>query len=57
MISNDEFTICKVAYFEGWQYKLISIFQLVLRTSLKVSFDEEASEIVHKESNKSGSKI
>lgn len=52
MITNGDFTIRKIAYVEGLQYNLISVYQLVVGTGLKVSFDEEWSEIKHKESKK-----
>ena len=52
MITNGDFTIRKVAYVEGLQHNLISVSQLVGGTGLKVSFDDEGSEIIEKESNK-----
>ncbi|XP_023765107.1 uncharacterized protein LOC111913614 [Lactuca sativa] len=48
IITNVEFSIRKVAYVEGLQHNLISISQLVVGTGLKVSFDEEGSEIIEK---------
>ena len=51
MITNGDFSIRKVAYVEGLQHNLISVSQLVVRTGLKVSFDDEGSEIVEKKSN------
>ncbi|XP_052627222.1 uncharacterized protein LOC128133731 [Lactuca sativa] len=50
MITNGEFSIQKVAYVEGLQYDLISVYRLVLGTGLKVSFDDKGSEIVKKKS-------
>ena len=51
MITNGEFSIRKVAYVEGLQHNLISVSQLVVGTGLKVSFDDEGSEIVEKKSS------
>ena len=48
MIMNREFSIWKVAYVEGLQHNLISVSQLVVGTSLKVSFDDEGTEIIEK---------
>ncbi|XP_023731306.1 uncharacterized protein LOC111879058 [Lactuca sativa] len=50
MIMNGEFFIHKVAYVEGLQHNLISVSQSVVGTGLKVSFDEEGSEIIEKKS-------
>ena len=50
MITNVEFSIRKVAYVKGLQHNLISVSQLVVGTSLKVSFDDEGSEIIEKKS-------
>ena len=44
-ITNGDFTINKVAYVEGLKHNLISVSQLVVSTGLKVSFDEDGSEI------------
>nr|KAJ0209246.1 hypothetical protein LSAT_V11C400222660 [Lactuca sativa] len=52
MITNGDFSIRKVAYVEGLQHNLISMSQLVVGTGLKVSFDDEGSEIVEKQSKK-----
>ena len=52
MITNGDFTIRKVSYVEGLQHNLISVSQLVGGTGLKVSFDDEGSEIIEKKSNK-----
>ncbi|XP_023766538.1 uncharacterized protein LOC111915062 [Lactuca sativa] len=49
MMSNGDFSIQKVAYVEGLQHNLISVYQWVVGTSLKVSFDDEGSEIIEKE--------
>ena len=49
MITNGELSIRKVAYVEGLQHNLISVSQLVVGTGLKVSFDDEGSEIIEKE--------
>ena len=46
MITNGEFSICKVAYVEGLQHNLTSDSQLVAGTGLEVSFDDEGSEII-----------
>ena len=43
MITNEEFTIQKVAYVEGLQHNLISVSQLFVGTGLKVTFDGEGS--------------
>ena len=51
MIINGDFSIRKVAYVEGLQHNLISVSQLVVRTGLKVSFDDEGSEIIEKKPN------
>ncbi|XP_023729721.1 uncharacterized protein LOC111877429 [Lactuca sativa] len=48
MIMNGKFTIRKVAYVEGLEYNLISVSQLVVGTGLKVSFNDEGSEIIEK---------
>ena len=40
-----------MAYVEGLQHNLISVSQLVVGTGLKVSFDDEGSEIFEKKSN------
>ena len=45
---NGEFSIRKSAYVEGLQHNLISVSQLVVGTGLKVSFDDEGSEIIDK---------
>ena len=47
-ITNGDFTINKVAYVKGLKHNLISVSQLVVGTGLKVSFDEEGSEIEEK---------
>ena len=47
-ITNGDFTINKVAYVEGLKHNLISVSQLVVGTGLKVSFDEDGSEIEDK---------
>ena len=49
IITNGNFIIRKVAYVEGLQHNLISVSQLVVGTSIKLSFDKEDSEIIHKE--------
>ena len=41
-----------MAYVEGLQHNLISVSQLVVGTGLKVSFDDEGSEIIEKQSKK-----
>lgn len=46
MITNGEFSICKVADVEGLQHNPISVLQLVAGTGLKVLFDNEGSEII-----------
>ncbi|XP_023755002.1 uncharacterized protein LOC111903469 [Lactuca sativa] len=51
MITNREFSIYKVAYVEGLHHNLISVSQMVVGTGLKVSFDDEGSEIVEKKTN------
>ena len=48
MITNGDFSIRKVAYVEGLQHNLISVSQLVVRNGLKVSFDDDGSEIIEK---------
>ena len=48
MITNGEFSICKVAYVEGLQHNLICVSYLVVGTGLKISLDEEGSEIIEK---------
>ncbi|KAL7596937.1 hypothetical protein Lser_V15G31429 [Lactuca serriola] len=50
IITNGEFSIWKVAYVEGLQHNLISVSQLVVGTGLKVSFNDEGSEIIEKKS-------
>ena len=52
MITNGDFSIRKVAYVEGLQHNLISVSQLVVGTGLKVSFDDEGSEIIDKQSKR-----
>ncbi|KAI3767848.1 hypothetical protein L2E82_18277 [Cichorium intybus] len=52
MITNGEISIRKVAYVEGLQHNFISVSQLVVGTGLKVSFDEDGSELIEKESKK-----
>ncbi|XP_052621986.1 uncharacterized protein LOC128127530 [Lactuca sativa] len=52
IITNGKFSIRKVDYVEGLQHNLISVSQLVVGTGLKVSFDDEGSEIVEKKSKK-----
>ena len=52
MITNGDFTIRKVAYVEGLQHNLISVSQLVGGTGLKVSFDDEGSEIIEKKTKR-----
>ena len=52
MITNGDFTIRKVAYVEELQHNLISVSQLVGGTGLKVSFDDEGSEIIEKTTKK-----
>ena len=52
MITNGDFSIRKVAYVEGLQHNLISVSQLVVGTGLKVSFNDEGSEIIQKQSKK-----
>ena len=49
MITNGDFIIRKVAYVEGLQHNLISVSQLVVGTGLKISFDDEGSEIIEKQ--------
>ena len=49
IITNGNLIIRKVAYVEGLQHNLISVSQLVVGTSIKLSFDKEDSEIIHKE--------
>ncbi|KAL7610146.1 hypothetical protein Lser_V15G14186 [Lactuca serriola] len=51
MITNGDFSIKRVTYVEGVQHNLISVSQIVVGTGLKVSFDDEGSEIVEKKSN------
>ena len=41
-------SISKVVYVEGLQHNLISVSQLVVGTGLKVSFNDEGSEIIKK---------
>ena len=41
-----------MAYVEGLQHNLISVSQLVVRTGLKVLFDDEGSEIIEKQSKR-----
>ena len=48
MITNGDLSICKVTYVEGFQHNLICVSQLVVGTGLKVSFDDEGSEIIEK---------
>ena len=48
MITNVDFSIRKVVYVEGLQHNLISVSQLVVGTGLKVSFNDEESEIIEK---------
>lgn len=48
MITNGDLSIRKVAYVEGLQHNLITVSQLVLGTGLKVSFNDEGSEIIDK---------
>ncbi|XP_023745845.1 uncharacterized protein LOC111894012 [Lactuca sativa] len=48
MITNEDFSIQKVAYVEGLQHNIISVSQLVVGTGLKVSYDDEGSEIIEK---------
>ena len=57
MITNGDFTIRKVAYVEGLQHNLISVSQLVGGTGLKVSFDDEGSEIIEKKDKESDSEV
>ncbi|KAI3510498.1 hypothetical protein L1887_17545 [Cichorium endivia] len=52
MITNGELSIRKVAYVEGLQHNLISVSQLVVGTGLKVSFDEDGSELIERKTNK-----
>ncbi|KAL7609650.1 hypothetical protein Lser_V15G12999 [Lactuca serriola] len=52
MITNGDFSIQKVAYVEGLQHNLMSVSQLLMGTGLKVSFDDEGSEIIEKQSKK-----
>ncbi|XP_023766959.1 uncharacterized protein LOC111915537 [Lactuca sativa] len=52
MITNGDFLIRKVAYVKGLQHNLISVSQLVVGTGLKVSFADEGSEIIEKQSKK-----
>ncbi|KAI3780096.1 hypothetical protein L2E82_09983 [Cichorium intybus] len=52
MITNGELSIPKVAYVEGVQHNLISVSQLVVGSGLKVSFDEDGSEIIEKKTKK-----
>nr|KAJ0214349.1 hypothetical protein LSAT_V11C400174670 [Lactuca sativa] len=52
MITNGDFSIRKVAYVEGLQHNLINVSQLVVGTGLKVSFDDEGSEIFEKQTKK-----
>ncbi|KAL4579910.1 hypothetical protein LXL04_016080 [Taraxacum kok-saghyz] len=47
-ITNGEFTIKRVAYVEGLKHNLISVSQLVVGTSLRISFDDEGSVIEDK---------
>ncbi|XP_052620940.1 uncharacterized protein LOC128126844 [Lactuca sativa] len=51
MITNGDFSIRKVAYVKGLQHNLISVPQLVVGTGLKVSFDDDGSEIIEKKTN------
>ena len=51
-ITNGDFTIRKVAYVERLQHNLISVSQLVGGTGLKVSFDDEGSEIIEKKTKR-----
>ena len=46
MITNGDLMIRKVVYVEGLQHNLISVSQLVGGTGLKISFDDEGSEII-----------
>lgn len=46
------FSIRRVAYVEGLHHNLISVSQLVVGTRLKVSFDDEGSDIIEKKSKK-----
>ena len=46
MITNGDFSIRKVAYVEGLQHSLVNVSQLVVGIVLKVSFDDEGSEII-----------
>ncbi|KAL7585167.1 uncharacterized protein LOC111912704 [Lactuca sativa] len=50
MITNGKFSIRKVAYVEGLQHNLISVSRLGVRIGLKVSFNDEGSEIIEKKS-------
>ena len=50
MITKGELSIQKVAYVQGLQHNLISVSQLVVGTRIKVSFDDEGSEITGKKS-------
>lgn len=52
MIINRELTTRKVAYVEGLQQNLIHVSQLILGIGLKVSFNDEGSKILPKESKK-----
>ncbi|KAI3515995.1 hypothetical protein L1887_14902 [Cichorium endivia] len=52
MITNGELSIRKVAYVEGLRHNLINVSQLVVGTGLKVTFDEEGSELIEKNSEK-----
>ena len=48
MITNGEYSFCRVAYVEGHQHNLISVSQFVVGTGLKVLFDDEGSKIIKK---------
>ena len=48
MITNGKFSIRKVAYVEELQHNLICVSQLVVGIGLKVSFDDEGSEVIAK---------
>ena len=48
-ITNGPVTIERVAYVEGLQHNLISISQLVVGTGNQVTFDDDGSRIIRKQ--------
>ena len=51
MITNGDLMIRKVVYVEGLQHNLISVSKLMVGTRLKVSFNDDGSEIIKKKTN------